>query len=428
MSNRNIIVFGLGCALALALGVFPAQKAWADGETPPPVENPGANPQPNPEPTPEPTIPRMKEWTMLVFLNGHNNLDNFGTLNMNQMEAVGSTDQVNVVVQWATMKASSTKRYYITKDNDLSRVTSPAVDDPGLVDMGKRQSLVEFVRWAKAKYPAKRYLIDVWNHGSGWRKEFSGISAKDISYDDRFNSQMTTEELGLAMKEIEQVLGQKVDIYASDACLMAMAEVAGEMAPHIRYFVGSQDLEPGEGWPYKEFLTEVTNNPSADAPDVAKALVQTFYASYSAGGSNPKNDVTMSAWNMAEWGNFTSAVRELGASIASLPASSRSKNQRSINGSENYYESDYRDLQDFVAQLKRNGMSTTVNLAADTVGAAMRNLVVSNARSSSYRAAHGLSIWLPNYPATYRNYIDRYRGMIFDRETSWSQMLDWQYR
>jgi hypothetical protein len=50
-----------------------------------------------------------KEWTFLVFLNGHNNLDSYGTLDLLEMEKVGSTDRVNVVVQWASASSESTK-------------------------------------------------------------------------------------------------------------------------------------------------------------------------------------------------------------------------------------------------------------------------------------------------------------------------------
>src|SRR5271168_2763659 len=44
----------------------------------------------------------IRDWTMLVYLNGDNNLDSFGTTNLLAMETVGSTANINVVVQWAS--------------------------------------------------------------------------------------------------------------------------------------------------------------------------------------------------------------------------------------------------------------------------------------------------------------------------------------
>src|SRR5687768_5808271 len=56
-----------------------------------------------------------KEWTFLIFLNGNNNLDRYGTLNLNQIEKVGSTDKINVVVQWASYSTGTVKRLYMTQ-------------------------------------------------------------------------------------------------------------------------------------------------------------------------------------------------------------------------------------------------------------------------------------------------------------------------
>ncbi|MFZ9594816.1 MAG: hypothetical protein ACO3A2_01925, partial [Bdellovibrionia bacterium] len=70
-------------------------------------------------------LPRQeKEWTFLTFMNGKNNLDSFGALNINQMEKVGSTDQINVVVQWASLKNKSVKRLFINQDQNPKKVTS----------------------------------------------------------------------------------------------------------------------------------------------------------------------------------------------------------------------------------------------------------------------------------------------------------------
>src|ERR1700757_4673970 len=77
-----------------------------------------------------------KEWTFLLYLNGNNNLDSFGKLNINQMEAVGSSDAVNMVVQWASLENGDVRRLLVQKDNDTNNVTSPVVQNMGSVDMG----------------------------------------------------------------------------------------------------------------------------------------------------------------------------------------------------------------------------------------------------------------------------------------------------
>ncbi len=59
--------------------------------------------------------PTQKEWTILVFLNADNDLERFGFDDMREMEKVGSTDQVNVVVQWDEWNKSGSSRVYMEK-------------------------------------------------------------------------------------------------------------------------------------------------------------------------------------------------------------------------------------------------------------------------------------------------------------------------
>jgi len=48
-----------------------------------------------------------KEWTIMVFINGKNNLEQYGLKDVNEMEMVGSGDKVNVVVELARIKGYS---------------------------------------------------------------------------------------------------------------------------------------------------------------------------------------------------------------------------------------------------------------------------------------------------------------------------------
>src|SRR4029079_1837579 len=126
----------------------------------------------------------QKQWTFLIYLNGNNSLDEFGPMNLNQAETVGSTDQINIVVQWASESAGTVKRLLVKKDNDPKKVTSPIIQDMGKVDMGDYNSLVDFVKWGAANFPAQHYFIDVWDHGSGWHSKMRSEITRDISIDE----------------------------------------------------------------------------------------------------------------------------------------------------------------------------------------------------------------------------------------------------
>ena len=173
-----------------------------------------------------------KEWTFLIYLNGNNNLDSFGKMNINQMEKIGSTAKVNIVVQWASLENGKTKRLYITKDSDTTTVTSKIVEEMGQVDMGDYHSVINFVKWGAENYPAQHYFVDIWDHGSGWHFK-PGETMKDISWDETTGNHITTEQLATALSESSKIIGHKIDIYGSDACLMAMVEIANLMTDSV---------------------------------------------------------------------------------------------------------------------------------------------------------------------------------------------------
>lgn len=366
----------------------------------------------------------QKEWTFLVFLNGFNNLDRFGLLDLNEMETVGSTDQVNVVVQWASYSTRDVKRVYVTQDNDPRNVTSPVVQDLGLVDMGDYRNLVDFVQWAKINYPAKHYFIDVWNHGSGWRR-FMGSSSSDvirptdISFDDISGNAITTEQLGVAMNEIKTVLGQKVDLYGSDACLMSMVEVAGEMKDSVDVFLGSQHLEPADGWPYGDLLRRWNALAKPTARQLGHELVDVYRASY------PRSrEITLSALDMNRYAALTTSVRDLGRLLSTLPNGVREKAKTAFSRAQDFDNADYQDLHDLMNELeKATSDSELPRSALRAVKTSVESMVIANGTSTDMARAHGISIWVPTNESTYQQYSSRYSNLVFNRDTAWKDAI-----
>jgi hypothetical protein len=62
--------------------------------------------------------------------------------------------------------------------------------------------------------------------------------------------------------------------------------------------VGSEETEPGPGWPYNTILTELTNSPTMPASNLAKIIVQKYGDSYSYG-------VTQAAYDMSKINDLT---------------------------------------------------------------------------------------------------------------------------
>jgi hypothetical protein len=364
----------------------------------------------------------IKEWTYLTFLNGHNNLDPFGAIDINEAEKVGSTDQINIVFQWASLASKTTKRLLITKDSDPTLVTSPVIQELPRVDMGDWRALADFIQWGAENFPAKRYFVSVWNHGTGWHKfKLSGvINPSDISLDDLTGNYITTRQLGEAMRVASEALGRKIDLYGSDACLMAMAEVASEMSDSVDFFVGSQELEPGRGWPYDQFLSAWAKKPELTPPEVAKLLAQEYFKSYQ-GGTQGTAEVTFSAFDLSKINTLHSAVGALSQKIQTLSSADRDKVILAAKNTLNFFYEDYRDLGEFARRTKALSVHRDLKTAATAVENAVKSFVITAQNSSAYSAASGVSFWLPTEKYSYDSYKSAYSELRFQEKTSWSE-------
>ena len=363
-----------------------------------------------------------KEWTYLTFLNGHNNLDPYGFIDINEAEKVGSTDKINVVIQWASLASKTTKRLYITQDSDTAQVTSPIVEELPRVDMGDWRALAEFIQWGVRNYPAKRYFVSVWNHGTGWHKFklSGGMQASDISLDDLTGNYITTKQLGEAMRVASQSLGRKIDLYGSDACLMAMVEIAAEMSDSVDFFVGSQELEPGKGWPYDQFLAAWSKTPLASPQDVSKLLAQEYVKSYQ-GGTQGKAEVTFSAFDLSKIDLLQAAVAQMSVKIQALSASDRDKVSAVAKSTLNFFYEDYRDLGDFAKRTKNLKIHRDAKAAATALENAIKSFVITAVNTPAYSDASGVSFWLPTEKYSYDSYKSAYSELRFQEKTSWSE-------
>lgn len=371
----------------------------------------------------------LKNWTFLIYINGNNSLDYWASENLRAMEKSGSDDQVNIVAQWASLSRGTSVRMLVQKSTDPSQVTSPILQDLGYVDMGNYQSLQDFIKWGVENFPAQHYFIDVWNHGNGWHylvadsRNFTTFSPNDISWDEISGNHITTEQLGQAMSYAAGIIGHKVDLYGSDACLMAMAEVADEMSDSVSYFAGSQEVEPGAGWPYAELLSRWQATPNASADVVAKMLADEYVKSYQ-GGSGGTMQVTFSAFDLSKLPALNQAISALGKNIQNLNATDRKKVHEAARETQSFADRDYGDLIDFTGKLKKANIPALNPDVIANVTDTANQFIIANYDTTYYSAAHGASIWLPVSQGDLQTYLKRYKGLKFHEHTLWGDALE----
>ncbi len=118
------------------------------------------------------------EWTVMVFLNADNNLEADGLKDFLEMSSVPDNAAVNIVVQmdrWDGIGPGSSTAYgdwstttRFKMKNGLKPLLANGTD-VGEQNMGDPQVLSNFVQWSMQKYPAKKYMLVLWDHGDGWR-------------------------------------------------------------------------------------------------------------------------------------------------------------------------------------------------------------------------------------------------------------------
>jgi hypothetical protein len=391
-------------------------------------------------------------WTFMVYLDADNNLESAGIEDLNEMETVGSTERVDIVVQMDRIDGYDTsngdwkgaRRYHVTKDSDPNVISSTMVQNLGEVNMGSQNTLVNFVQWTMSNYPAYRYALVLWDHGAGW----PGVCYDDTSGGD----EITMLELKSAMATITNNGDDPIDLIGFDACLMAMTEVAYQLEyksgstakPMAEYSVGSEELEPGDGWPYELILDDLVSDPTMEPSQLATVIVEDYVLSYTDGQPDPgdANWVTMSAVDISKIGHTSSGLiwrldqfsleltDPLDDPVWKSAYKSSYTSARTYTDTYMFYP-EYRDLYYFAEYLSDSSNLPTggpynsdITTAAQNVMNAVNTAVIAEDHGSAKTHSAGLSIY---FPATSAGYDASYDNLDLPIYINWDEFLDAYY-
>lgn len=376
-----------------------------------------------------PARPSPKDWTVLIYVSARNNLGLEAIKDVNEMEAAGSTSKVNVVTEMARIHTepvfnpfsdpeplppqadwTGSRRFLIKKDSDPLKITSPVLAHFPDADMGDWRHLAEFISWGKANFPARKYLLIVGGHGSGWH----GVkppAQKGISYDEPSGNHISPSELARAISA-----GGGVDVYASDACLMQTVETVYALRDAAEYVVGSQETSPGSGYNYEVFLKTLASDPG-DAFTAAQSIMAGFSEFYGA----QNKSVTMSIVRPAAAVELASRLDRFSLLVAASPADLGLYWEKRFS-LRDFEDKDARDLYQLLTLFYEKSPTPAVREAAkDAIIFLAREVVLRNdAVGYKSKDANGLSVYFPWYPPQYK---EKYDYLEFSADTSWNEML-----
>ena len=246
-----------------------------------------------------------KKWTMFIYMAADNSLAEDSTTNINELEQLGSTKDVNIVV-FLDKTGQNSRLYYITKDDDTTTISSPYYDFGSNLDSGDPAILSEVASNVLTNYPSDRFYFELWNHGSGIERDLNNaIRSRNVCEDDTSGTHLTEVQVGTVLTALTLQQGKIFDILACDACLMANLEVAYQWKDYCTYFVASENSVPAQGFPYNTMFASLIANPDIANIDFAKNMVTEFGTYYKANGEGYE---TLSVINMSKVSELSSLL------------------------------------------------------------------------------------------------------------------------
>ena len=422
--------------------------------------------EPDPVTPPPPTPVTKKKWTFMVYIGGDNNLENAGRKDLAEMKAAGSTDQVNIIAQFDGMSDLGSQRYYLRQG---TRLRDDVVEQLPEVNTGDPIALGEFLAWAQKSYPAERHALVLWNHGSGWKDDdiYRGIASKAmdpsaltrgqvrslsagnasralfrstlesvaeeallrgraILFDDTSSDFLDNVEMKRVLDEAAERSGRRLDLVGCDACLMSMLEVAYQLKSCCRYFVASQEEEPGDGWPYDAILKRLVANPEMTADLLSSVIVEEYNRFYRV--RFPNLPVTQAALDL----DRVDALADATDQLADVLRSSLETNWQSTSALislamydvQRFADRDYVDLVHFCQLLSEGNPGSAIGEAASRVYALVKRdrlatpVLAEGHGGPGMRHVNGISVYVAD-----RTVSPLYERLEFTKEHRWNEFL-----
>jgi hypothetical protein len=274
-----------------------------------------------------PSDPNMSEssdpkpWTVMLYMAASRDeqTEAAAIRDLKELEKIGTTDQCNVIVQIDRRWPGYSERYCVRKGSSELRGSFPPAgnlraflktgDLAGLGEIyapenaeglhkllgvegnelerclrdrdpdalhkafstGNPFVLREFVRWARAEFHAKHYLLVMWGHAFG------------LGFGRDHGDPLAMPELAKALDPtlLSVPSGQKaVDIVGANACAMSYAEAAYELKDVAHFIVAPEIAMPFAGWPYEAILSAIKSDPDISPEGLGKEIIKLFMESY----------------------------------------------------------------------------------------------------------------------------------------------------
>ena len=413
-----------------------------------------------------------KHLTCMIFVAARNDLKSYAPYNLKQMEAIGSNENLTIIVQHHTSDKSNK---LISKTIRVEKNKQIIEEEFFNVDSGSADALINFCNYAITHYPAKHYALILWNHGIGALEplenaclkhsnfSFSKLygyqndynlnipekaiyipflknillqnhtSKKAVCFDDETKSFLSENKLRTALDVITKktLKGKKIDIIGFDACLMAMIEVAAFIEEYADIMIASQNVELGPGWNYTKILSPFLIWPISPE-SFSKHIVNVYAQTY-----EHMSDFTQSALLLSVTPEILRNISNVAdLLIKGLKQQKNNSVLLTIKKSRNHHSCTHFDEPSFIdlhhfynnllmnlpyIEISKNQQNAFVNELQRALISGIKsinNMVLENKTGQTLTNAKGVSIYFPEH-TIYPSYLYTH----FAKNSSWKSFL-----
>lgn len=353
----------------------------------------------------------MKATSVLVFMAADNNLYTQAISDLREMQQVGSSESMDVVVEIDRRKAfqfeisgssgetMGSERLYI--ENGQSRTLAQL----GETNTGDPEVLRAFLCWGFSQFPSQHRVLVIWNHGGGIRdtdvyarfatpmkrplfgSPQQGMDVRWVCSDDTSRDFLDADELGKGLD-----CGYPLDILCFDACLMAMLEVAYQVRHSAAIMLGAQEVEPATGWAYSAVLSEISSGGEGDPVILSKKLVALHKDAYTLA----RQRTTLSGVLTDGLPALVNAIDCLAALLVERYAETELYLSRVLRKVQRFRDGDYVDIVHFSELCAEMIGDNDIRATARMVVSKAKEQIIANATTGTgLDNANGLSVLFP---------------------------------
>jgi hypothetical protein len=418
------------------------------------------------------SAPVESDWTLMIYMAGNNNLSSAAGRDIEEIRRVASLGRLRIVAFVKRRERAGAAQHMELTSGGANDI----VEELGDVDSGDPQTVLNFVKWATNRAPARRYALILWNHGGGWepddldqiysqvrheavrsdteeadisvptRSELDALLARGagssknifltswipvlslnnmtqraIASDDGSLHSIDTIELENLVRSIRDHFGRRLDLLGMDACLMSNLEVAYQVRNYVDVIVGSEEQEPNSGWPYTEILEALAAKSTMDSRNLGRTIVDCYISSYRGTGEQ----VTQCALDATRIANFMRGFDALAIALRRQLATNRSVVESAYWNTTNFrtdgslidIRSFCRGLTDNVEAQESVIMAANQVLTAHTPGGFV---VREDHQGDTVEDCGGISVY---FPKPKRNVSQFYRDLAIAEDSQWDDFL-----